>query len=297
MGATPDDGRSGWHGARRSCWPAADGAENRRGSAVGGVEQLRVARGANRFHCAPCWRGCPTTCPAPACRATADEASREGQKLRTRWRRLPTLPEWSTQGWATALGHLESDDRRAWRTFGLQAHRGRVPSSCRPTRQFVESRCAVRGLVPQAAEPRDRAQRRRKLSGRQAARSVPPAVAPAPWHRGAADRTTTFGWHDLAVCRLGRGHREGPLGQSLSAPRRQEFLTFLNSVDAHRCPPPGRCTSSDNYGTHTVPKRPAGSRRPRYHLHFTPTSASCAESNRNGSFATITTQRDSARHF
>ena len=47
----------------------------------------------------------------------------------------------------------------------------------------------------------------------------------------------------------------------------------------------------DNYGTHTVPKVTRWFlRRPRYHLHFTPTSASWLNQIERF-FATITTQR------
>ena len=57
--------------------------------------------------------------------------------------------------------------------------------------------------------------------------------------------------------------------------RHQEFLRFLNEIDARL--PPGFEVHlvMDNYGTHKVSKVQAWlARRPQYHVHFTPTSES-----------------------
>src|SRR4051794_14729148 len=57
--------------------------------------------------------------------------------------------------------------------------------------------------------------------------------------------------------------------------RHQEFLRFLNDIDANL---PGGFDVHlvmDNYGTHKVNKVRAWlARHPRYHVHFTPTSGS-----------------------
>ena len=65
------------------------------------------------------------------------------------------------------------------------------------------------------------------------------------------------------------------IGQCHRRHRHQEFLKFLNQVDAE-LPPDGQVhLIMDNYGTHTTPKVIRWFvRHPRYHLHFTPTSAS-----------------------
>jgi transposase len=57
--------------------------------------------------------------------------------------------------------------------------------------------------------------------------------------------------------------------------RHQEFIRFLNAVDASV--PPGRPIHAivDNYATHKHPKVRAWLKRhPRWTFHFTPTSAS-----------------------
>ncbi|HWE00141.1 MAG TPA: transposase [Bryobacteraceae bacterium] len=57
--------------------------------------------------------------------------------------------------------------------------------------------------------------------------------------------------------------------------RHQEFLRFLNKIN-NSAPATGEVhIVMDNYGTHNVAKvRQWFVRHPRYHVHFTPTSAS-----------------------
>lgn len=57
--------------------------------------------------------------------------------------------------------------------------------------------------------------------------------------------------------------------------RHQEFLRFLEKVDTAIPESLDIHLVMDNYGTHKMPKvKRWFARRPRYHLHFTPTSAS-----------------------
>jgi transposase len=66
-----------------------------------------------------------------------------------------------------------------------------------------------------------------------------------------------------------------PSGQSTSCHRAAEFLNFLKEIDAQV--PEGLDVHivMDNYATHKTPKIKAWlTRRPHYHVHFTPTSAS-----------------------
>ena len=65
------------------------------------------------------------------------------------------------------------------------------------------------------------------------------------------------------------------IGQCQPRHRHQEFLRFLNNID--HSVPAGLDVhlSMDNYGTHKVAKLQHWlARRPRYHVHFTPTSGS-----------------------
>ena len=57
--------------------------------------------------------------------------------------------------------------------------------------------------------------------------------------------------------------------------RHQEFLRFLNQIDANVPADVEVQLVMDNYGTHKVDKVKAWlTRHSRYHVHFTPTSAS-----------------------
>ena len=65
------------------------------------------------------------------------------------------------------------------------------------------------------------------------------------------------------------------LGRCMQRPRHQEFLRFLNAVEA--AVPAGKLVHCilDNYGTHKHPKALAWlERHPRWTFHFTPTSGS-----------------------
>jgi transposase len=65
------------------------------------------------------------------------------------------------------------------------------------------------------------------------------------------------------------------LSQCKPRHRHQEFLTFLRHIDVNVPPDLDLHLVLDNYGTHRHPRVKAWlARRPRYHLHFTPTYAS-----------------------
>ena len=65
------------------------------------------------------------------------------------------------------------------------------------------------------------------------------------------------------------------IGQCLPRHRHQEFLKFLRTVDVEFPPELELHLILDNYGTHKHPKVQQWlSKRPRFKLHFTPTSAS-----------------------
>ena len=61
----------------------------------------------------------------------------------------------------------------------------------------------------------------------------------------------------------------------MSRHRHQEFLRFLRTIDRNTPKSLDRHLVVDNYATHKHPKVKAWLKRhPRFHLHFTPTSAS-----------------------
>jgi transposase len=65
------------------------------------------------------------------------------------------------------------------------------------------------------------------------------------------------------------------IGQCLPRHRHQEFLRFLRTINRQTGKGLDLHLIVDNYGTHTHPKVTAWlAKHPRFHMHFTPTSAS-----------------------
>ena len=79
--------------------------------------------------------------------------------------------------------------------------------------------------------------------------------------------TTLFAALDVATGQV--------LAQCKKRHRHQEFLAFLNHIDANVPEPFDVHLIADNYATHKHPKVRAWlAKRPRYHIHYTPTYAS-----------------------
>ena len=79
--------------------------------------------------------------------------------------------------------------------------------------------------------------------------------------------TTLFAALDVATGQV--------IGQCYQRHRHQEYLAFLRLIDKETPPDLDLHLVIDNYVTHKHPKVKAWlAKRPRYHLHFTPTSAS-----------------------
>ena len=65
------------------------------------------------------------------------------------------------------------------------------------------------------------------------------------------------------------------IGQCMQKHRHQEFIRFLNRINLEVAHDLDVHLIADNYATHTHPKVKAWlARHPRFHIHFTPTSAS-----------------------
>ncbi len=81
------------------------------------------------------------------------------------------------------------------------------------------------------------------------------------------------------------------IGQCMQRHRHQEFLRFLNKINRETPAELDVHVILDNYGTHKHPKVTAWlERHPRFHFHFTPTSASWLNAV-EGFFAKLTRRR------
>jgi transposase len=179
---------------------------------------------------------------------------------------------WSTRLMAQNTGLSQTAIVRIWRAFGLHPHRVENFKFSKDP-QFVEK---VRDIVGLYLNPPDRAivlcvDEKSQVQALNRTQPILP-LAPGVPARQSHDYerhgvTSLFAALDVAsgvtISSCYRRHRH------------QEFLKFLNDIDAHV---PGRFEVylvMDNYGTHKVAKvRTWLARHPRYRVHFTPTSGS-----------------------
>ena len=184
----------------------------------------------------------------------------------------PQGTHWSTRTMAEALDMSQSAVSRVWRAFSLQPHRVETfKLSSDPF--FVEK---VRDIVGLYLNPPQRAlvlcvDEKSQIQALDRTRPVlplRPGVPARQTHDYIRNGTTSlFAALDVATGKvIGSLHRRQ---------RHQEFLRFLERIEEAIPQALDIHLVMDNYGTHKMPKvRRWFARRPRYHLHFTPTSAS-----------------------
>lgn len=189
---------------------------------------------------------------------------------------LETMPSnsthWSTRLMAKQTGLSQTAIVRIWRTFGLQPHRVENFKFSKDP-QFVEK---VRDIVGLYLNPPERAivlcvDEKSQVQALNRTQPILP-LAPGVPARQSHDYerhgvTSLFAALDVASgVTISSCHRRH---------RHQEFLRFLNEVDANLPEEFDVHLVMDNYATHKVAKvKRWFTRHPRYHIHFTPTSAS-----------------------
>jgi transposase len=179
---------------------------------------------------------------------------------------------WSTRSMASAAGLTQSAVSRIWRAFGLQPHRQETfKLSTDP--MFVEK---VRDIVGLYLDPPlkamvlcvDEKSQIQALDRTQPILPLAPGVPERRTHDYMRHGTTTlFAALDIATGEvIGELHRRH---------RSSEFLQFLKTIEANVPTDLDIHLVMDNYGTHkTTAIKTWLARRPRFHVHFTPTSAS-----------------------
>jgi len=191
-------------------------------------------------------------------------------------RTLESLPpqgtHWSTRSMAQASGLSHMAVARIWRAFGLQPHR--VESfklSSDPF--FVEKVRDIVGLYLNPPEHAvvlcvDEKSQVQALDRTRPVLPLRPGLAERQTHDYIRHGTTSL----FAALEVATGQ---VIGKCQRRHRAQEFLKFLEEVDRQLPAERQVHLVMDNYGTHKTPKvKRWFARRPRYHLHFTPTSAS-----------------------
>lgn len=179
---------------------------------------------------------------------------------------------WSTRSMAAHAGLTQTTVSRIWRTFGLKPHLCEsFKLSTDP--QFVDK---VRDVVGLYMNPPDNAlvfsvdekSQIQALNRSQPVFPLAPGMAERRTHDYVRNGTTSL----FAALEVATGK---VIGSCKSRHRHQEFLAFLKQIERETPKDVDIHLILDNYATH---KTPAVKKwlcvRPRWHLHFTPTSAS-----------------------
>jgi transposase len=212
--------------------------------------------------------------PRPGAPRTITDAQVEEVIATTLESKPDNATHWSTRGLAKATGLSQTAIGRIWRAFGLQPHRHETfKLSSDPF--FVEK---VRDVVGLYLNPPDRAivlsvdekSQIQALNRTQPLLPMTPGQAERGTHDYERHGTTSL----FAALNVATG---AVLGKCYRRHRQQEFLRFLEEVDAALTKRPGVTVHLilDNYGTHkTARVKRWLARHPEYVVHFTPTSGS-----------------------
>ena len=179
---------------------------------------------------------------------------------------------WSRRSMARAVGLSADSIGRIWRAFGLQPHRTET-FKLSPDPQFIEK---VRDIVGLYMSPPTNAVVLcvDEKSQIQALERTQPLL---PLRPGQAERRSyDYERHGTTTLFAALNVMTGEvLSRCQPQHRQQEYLRFLNDIDAHVPKELDVHLVADNYATHKTPRVMRWLlKRPRFHVHFTPTYSS-----------------------
>ena len=189
---------------------------------------------------------------------------------------LESTPEdathWSTRSMAKRVGLSRNSIQRIWQAFSLAPHRSETFKLSRDP-LFIDK---VRDIVGLYLAPPERALVLcvDEKSQIQALDRTAPLL---PMRPGQIERRThDYARHGTTTLFAALDAKSGELiGQTQRRHRSVEFRNFLDTIEENVPPELDVHLILDNYGTHkTQLIRDWLVKRPRFHLHFTPTSAS-----------------------
>src|ERR1700740_2101088 len=190
----------------------------------------------------------------------------------TTQQRPDNATHWSTRSMAAAAGISEASVRRIWQAHGLKPHR--VASfKVSNDKHFTEKLEDIVGLY---LDPPEHAlvfccDEKSQL---QALDRPQPGL---PLKRGRAQTMThDYKRHGVTTLFAAMNTLDGTvIGQCQTKHRHQEWLTFLRKIHGNTPKDKELHLIADNYATHKHPEVKAWlAKHPRFHMHFTPTSAS-----------------------
>ena len=179
---------------------------------------------------------------------------------------------WSTRSLAKVVALSPASVQRIWKAYGLKPHRVRTFKLSRDPR-LVEKLQDIVGLYLNPPEHAlvlsvDEKSQVQALDRTQPGLPMKPGRAGTMTHDYKRNGTTTL----FAALNTLDGR---VIGQCLPRHRHQEFLKFLRTIDRQTPKELDVHLILDNYATHTHLEVTTWlARHPRFHMHFTPTSAS-----------------------
>ena len=240
-------------------WPAACGCRRRPSASGAYASHGTVPTG--------CWmshdRGAPRT-------VTDDQV--EQVVITTLEATPPGATHWSTRSLARTTGLSRMTISRIWHAFGLRPHRSET-FKLSPDPQLIDK---VRDIVGLYINPPEHAVVLcvDEKSQIQALDRTAPLL---PMQPGQAERRThDYRRHGTTSLFAALDVKTGTvIGETHRRHRAVEFRTFLDRVDSSVPADVDVHIVMDNYGTHKTPSiRAWFAKRPRFHVHFTPTYSS-----------------------
>jgi transposase len=210
--------------------------------------------------------------PRPGVARTITDERVEDLLVRTLESKPKDATHWSTRSMARETGISVSSVGRIWRAFGLQPHRSETfKLSTDPL--FIDK---VRDIVGLYLSPPDRAlvlcvDEKSQIQALDRSQPLLP-MGPGQVERRTHDykrhgTTSLFAALDIATGQV--------IGKCYKRHRSNEFRKFLDTIEKTVPAELDVHLVMDNYATHkTAAIRAWLAKRPRYHVHFTPTSAS-----------------------
>ena len=177
---------------------------------------------------------------------------------------------WSSRGMAKASGLSTSSVQRIWRAFGLQPHRLEMFKLSSDPDFVAKVRVGLYVAPPERAivlcvDEKSQIQALDRSQPLLPMRPGQPARMSHDYKRHGV--TSLFAALDIATGRV--------IGKCYSRHRAAEFRKFLDQIEANVPDDLDVHLVMDNYATHKTPLiRNWLAKRPRWHVHLTPTSAS-----------------------
>jgi transposase len=250
---------------------AAEGRTNEQIGAELGITRQKAARWRSRF-AAHRLEGIRADRPGRGRKAIITPEQRMAVVQRTTQETPPGHTHWSVRTMAKATGLGATTIREIWRTHGLKPHLARTfKVSSDP--HFAEKLEDIVGLYLNAPEHALVLSCDEK-SQVQALDRTQPGL---PLKKGrAATYTHDYKRHGTTTLFAALSVADGTvISTCQNRHRHQEWLKFLKLIDSSTPPEKELHLIVDNYATHKHPKVKAWlAKHSRFHLHFTPTSAS-----------------------